>query len=68
MVAVEKVMALQSLAVDSAAVTVSDLAVAVTEVVEEAKAVEKEDSREVGTVVAVDYPEHSCDTFCLPNV
>jgi hypothetical protein len=67
-VAVEKVMALQSLAVDSAAVTVSDLAVAVTEVVEEAKAVEKEDSREVGTVVAVDYPEHNCDMFCLPNV
>jgi hypothetical protein len=67
-VAVEKVMAVQSLAVDSAAGTVSDLAVAVTAAVEEAKAVETEDSREVGTVVAVDYPEHSCDTFCLPNV
>ena len=29
---------------------------------------EKEEEREVGTVVAVDYPEHNCDMFCLPNV
>jgi len=61
-------MALQSLAVDLAEVTVSDLVAGVTVVVEEAKAVETGDSREVGTVVAVDYPEHNCDRFCLPNV
>jgi hypothetical protein len=67
-VAVEKVMAVQSLAVDSAAGTVSDLAAAVMVAAVVVTAAETEDSREVGTGVAVDYPDHSYYTFCLPNV
>ena len=56
-----------SLAVGSEEVTASDLAAAVTAEVEEVKAVETEDSREVETVVAVDCPESNCHTSCLPN-